>query len=105
MSDKWGLGNLTQRDLNSPSLYQYLNRTEPRNPTDWPETKVRQESVQGDKDFFLKKKMTSFQTDIVGLANALAYGSSSLPPGITTIEEGLSFLKETLKILGVSYSC
>lgn len=105
MSDKWGLGNLTQRDLNSPSLYQYLNRTEPRNPTDWPVTKVREESIQGDKDYFLKKNMTSFQKDIVGLANALAYRSSDLPPGINTIEEGLSFLKETLKILGVSYSC
>ena len=105
LSDKWNLGNLTQRDLNSPSLYNYLTRTEPRNPTDWPTTDPRQEKVQGDKDFFLDKPLTGFQKDFIGLANSLATGSDLPPAGINTIGESLSFLKEIIKILKVSYSC
>jgi hypothetical protein len=105
MSDKWNLGNLTQRDLNSPSLQNFLTRTDPRNPTDWPVTKPRQEKIQGDKDFFLTKPMTGFQRDFVGMASALAYGYDSLPAGISTVGDGISFLKEVIKILKVSYSC
>lgn len=105
MSDKWNLGNLTNRDLNSPSLADYLTRTSPRNPSDWPDTTPQQEIIQGDKDFFLTKQLTGFQKDFIGLANALAYGTDQLPPGIDTIGAALSFLTETLKILKVSYSC
>jgi phospholipase C len=105
MSDKWNLGNLTQRDLNSPTLAGYLNRETPRNPSDWPVTQPRQENTQGDKDFFLTKQLTGFQKDFVGLANALAHGTDSFPPGVNTIGEALSFLTEALKILKVSYSC
>jgi len=61
--------------------------------------------LQGDKDFFLSKKLTGFQKDFVGLANGLANGTDVLPPGITTIGDGISFLKEVAKILKVSYSC
>ncbi len=105
MSDKWSLGNLTQRDLNSPTLHNYLTRENPRNPTDWPETKPRQEKIQGDKDFFLGKPMTGFQKDFVGLAGSIAYGNNSLPAGLETVSDGLSFLKEVIKILKVTYSC
>ncbi len=105
LSNKWNLGNLTQRDLNSPSLEGYLTRTEPRNPTDWPATYPRQEKILGDKDFFLDKQLTGFQKDFIGLANSLAYGSNMVPAGINTIGESLSFLKEIIKILKVSYSC
>lgn len=105
MSDKWNLGNLTQRDLNSPSLEGIFNLDKPRNPTDWPDTTPRQETVQGDKDFYLQKPLTGFQRDFIGLANALAYGQDSLPAGINTAGDGISFLKEALKILKVSFSC
>lgn len=105
LSEKWNLGNLTQRDLNSPSLAGYLNLASPRNPTDWPVTYPREESIQGDKDFFLDKPMTGFQKDFVGLANSLANGSPRPPEGMNTIGENLSFLKEIIKILKVSYAC
>ncbi len=105
MSDKWNLGNLNNRDLNSPALQNYLNLASPRNPTDWPVTKPREEHLQGDKDFFLSKQLTGFQKDFVGLANGLAYGTDRLPSGISSIGDGISFLKEVAKILKVSYSC
>ncbi|MBZ0202613.1 MAG: twin-arginine translocation signal domain-containing protein [Ignavibacteria bacterium] len=105
LSDKWNLGNLTQRDLNSPSLANIFNSSKPRNPSDWPETKPREEKIQGDKDFFLNKPLNGFQRSFIGLANALAYGTDSLPPGIVTAADGISFLKEAIKILKVSYSC
>jgi phospholipase C len=105
LSEKWNLGNLTQRDLNSPSLAGYLNLASPRNPTDWPVTYPREESIQGDKDFFLDKPLTGFQKDFVGLANSIANGSPRPPEGMNTIGENLSFLKEIIKILKVSYAC
>lgn len=105
LSNKWNLGHLTQRDLTSPSLEGYLTREFPRNPSDWPVTAPRQEYTQGDKDFFLDKPLTGFQKDFIGVANSLAYGSSHPPSGIKTIGDGLSFLKEVIKILKVSYSC
>jgi len=49
--------------------------------------------------------MTGFQKDFVSVANALAHGKDTLPSGLNTVGEGISFLKEVIKILKVSYSC
>jgi phospholipase C len=105
MSQKWNLGNLTNRDLNSPSLENIFNLTTPRTPDTWPVTVPRQESVQGDKNFYLNKKLNELQYGFIGLANAIATGRNKPPPEIVTVKDGLEFLLEILKILKVSYSC
>lgn len=105
LSEKWNLGNLNNRDLTSPSLANVFNLQSPRDPSDWPVTQPRDEYVQGDRDYYLNKPLISFQRGVIGLANSLAHGADRLPPGITTAGEGISFLKEILKILKVSYSC
>ncbi len=105
MSLKWDLGHLTNRDLNSPRLDDFLIRSTARTPDTWPDTTPRQEDVLGDKDYFLNKNLNELQRDYIGLAGALATGSDKLPEGITTVKDGLQFLLEVIKILKVSYSC
>jgi len=105
MSNKWSLGNLTNRDLNSPDLSNIFNSNTLRSPDTWPVPVPRQEMTQGDKDFFLNKKLTGFQKDIIGVAGALAYGKEKLPGDIVTVKDGISFLLEVIKILKVSYLC
>lgn len=105
MSQKWNLGNLTRRDLSSPSLENIFNLSTPRNPDTWPVPVPRQENVQGDKDFYLNKELNELQYGIIGLANAIATGQDKLPKDIVTVKDGLSLLIEILKILKVSYTC
>jgi len=105
LSDKWGLGHLNNRDLTSPSLANVFNLQSPRNPSDWPVTQPRAEYVQGDKDFFLNKPLTEFQESFIKLASVHAFGRDTLPEGIKTAGDGISFLKEIIQILQVSYSC
>jgi len=105
MSNKWGLGNLTNRDLYSPDLSNIFNSPAMRSRDTYPDITPRQDTVQGDKEFFLDKPLNGFQRDFVSLANALAYGNVKLPSDINTINDGMSFMKELLKILKVSYSC
>ncbi|MEP7147232.1 MAG: alkaline phosphatase family protein [bacterium] len=105
MSEKWGLGHLTNRDLNSPTLANIFNRKIPRTPDTWPDTKPRQEDVQGDKEYYLNEKLSDLGRDMIGLANVLANGPDKLPGEIKTVSDGLQFLLEVLKILKVSYSC
>lgn len=105
MSEKWNLGNLTNRDLNSPSLKNIFNLETPREPDTWPVTKPRQETVQGDKEYYLNREMNELQRGFVGLANAIATGREELPDGVNSVKDGLDFLLEVVKILKVSFSC
>ena len=105
MSNKWGLGNLTRRDLNSPDLSNIFNLTQMRQLDTYPEITPRQDSVQGDKEFFLNKNLTEFQRDIIGIAYAHAYGNGNLPESVKTVKDGMSLLTELLKILKVSFLC
>ncbi|MBL8007997.1 MAG: hypothetical protein JNJ56_10720, partial [Ignavibacteria bacterium] len=105
MSNKWGIGNLTNRDLNSPDLSSIFNLTQMRGLDTYPDITPRQDKVQGDKEFFLNKNLNEYQRDIIGLAYALAYENGKLPDNIRTVKEGTSLLLELLEILKVSYLC
>ncbi|MEO8663871.1 MAG: alkaline phosphatase family protein [Ignavibacteria bacterium] len=105
MSAKWGLGHLTNRDLNSQTLENVFNRKIPRSPDTWPVTKPRQPDVLGDKEYYVNESLSDLGEDMIGLANALAYGPGKLPDGIKTVQDGLQFLLEVIKILKISYSC
>lgn len=105
MSNKWGLGNLTNRDLHSPDLSNIFNSSVMRSHDSYPEITPRQDSVQADKQYFLDKSLTEFQRDIIGVAFAHAYGTGNLPSDLKTVGDGISLMKELIKILKVSFSC
>jgi len=104
LSMKWKLGALTERDKSAPDFLGTFNRSKPRDRSTWPVITPRPVPSHAEPGANLQGSLNGLQRDILGLVAALD-GKSAPPPTITTVEQALLYISQTLKKLGLFPFC
>ncbi|MBE2255959.1 MAG: hypothetical protein IAE65_07145 [Ignavibacteria bacterium] len=101
LSEKYGLPNLTNRDLLNPhTLNSVFNLNTPRTRDTWPVTKPRPLNAEGDKDFYNTRHLHGLKLDMILLAKHLA-GLKGADP--VTILDGIEMLMDVKERLGIKF--
>ncbi|BCA56423.1 hypothetical protein W02_35630 [Nitrospira sp. KM1] len=93
LEEKFGLDALTARDAASTSLSALPCLPTPRTREDMPRLRLRKLSPQEAANDGLNPP-GAVARDLVKMVNAVATGSSDMPPGVHTINDSIEFLKQ-----------
>ena len=86
LSEKWGLGHLTERDRAATGLGGVLTRSTPRDAGEWPVIAHRPLPLAQDRASNADQPLNGLQKSIVGLATAIAGDPGSLADTLTVVE-------------------
>jgi phospholipase C len=101
LSQKWGLGSLTQRDQLAPDFAAVFNRSSPRVPAAWPVLKPRPAPDVTLKNAHLLRPLNSLQRDIVDMVSGLAH--QVISPEVRTVGHALEHMQAVLSSVKVSF--
>jgi phospholipase C len=89
LSEKWGLGSLTERDRTAPDLAPLFNAAQPRPPEDWPDVSPRPFTPSRD---YAADPLNELQRGLIGLAQAAVGAASDATADFRTVGDGLAYL-------------
>lgn len=92
---KWRLGSLTNRDAAATDLGFVFNRSSPRPQSEWPEITPLPVPPYGDDETAGNRPLNGLQRAVVGMVAGLN-GEDATAPELTTVNEALAFMRETL---------
>jgi phospholipase C len=95
MTEKWGLGSLTQRDQASSDIGRAFTRSSPRPQSDWPVIDPRPVGLEPPpNNSFLNLPLNGLQRDYLELICAALHCPPH--PGINTIGQALELIERTV---------
>lgn len=95
LSEKWGLGHLTDRDRTAPDLDAAFPRSTPWDRAEWPVITPRALPPEQQRASNADHPLNGLQRSIVGLATAIAGDPTSLPDNLTVLE-AMRYMERTI---------
>jgi phospholipase C len=89
LSEKWGLGHLTERDRTAPDLGPLFNLAQPRPASEWPTVTARPFTPPAS---YAAQPLNELQRALIATADAAVGSASLVATDVRTVGDALSFL-------------